>query len=380
MIDAYTIGITLALDDGVSEGIKVVRRELATLDRAIAGTAAGLRALSLLGQQVGLVTSDAARPPSSMTQKPEERPAVDTQSLAPDLTLPSTTIVAPGAVSSDEVQRLFPPKAPAAPTVPMRETEPPVELPARPDSGFTPRSVATGLQNREPSPPAKLSNLRLPAIASIPVERPLPAVRVSDLLPPAAPDKTPLAPKSAAEFAPRPPNQDRQVPPEPSVRAPPIGVALPPILVQRAPRMERSEEPRTAPSSVYPLLAATEPSAAPHARLNLPTPNIATGHVPREVPNAVVPRPAPQVTLDPGHPRREMPATHHSHSEPSRPRPSEERHEAPPSSPSGEIVLDGIRLGRWMGDALAKMVDRPNSGSIGIDPRATPLWPAMQGY
>ena len=42
MIDAYTIGVTLALEDGVSAGLAELGRELATLDGAIRATSAGL--------------------------------------------------------------------------------------------------------------------------------------------------------------------------------------------------------------------------------------------------------------------------------------------------------------------------------------------------
>ncbi len=37
MIDAYTIGITLALEDGVSEGVVAIRHDLAALDSDSAG-------------------------------------------------------------------------------------------------------------------------------------------------------------------------------------------------------------------------------------------------------------------------------------------------------------------------------------------------------
>jgi len=42
MTEAYEIGITLALQDGVSDGIAIIRRDLAALDRAIAATSANL--------------------------------------------------------------------------------------------------------------------------------------------------------------------------------------------------------------------------------------------------------------------------------------------------------------------------------------------------
>lgn len=49
MIDAATIGITLALNNGVSDGIAQIRRELAALDAAVAVSSAGLTALATQG-------------------------------------------------------------------------------------------------------------------------------------------------------------------------------------------------------------------------------------------------------------------------------------------------------------------------------------------
>ena len=55
MIDAYTIGITIALDDGVSAGVATIKQDLLALDRAVQATAAGLLALRRLGEQVGTI-------------------------------------------------------------------------------------------------------------------------------------------------------------------------------------------------------------------------------------------------------------------------------------------------------------------------------------
>ena len=63
MIDAYKIGIRLALDNGVSAGLAVVRRDLAALDAAIAHSAAGLVALQKLAG--GLVDAGPARRPAA---------------------------------------------------------------------------------------------------------------------------------------------------------------------------------------------------------------------------------------------------------------------------------------------------------------------------
>ena len=53
MIDAYTIGVRLALTDELSVGLRQVRRDLAALDRASAGSAARLRELGRIGIRTG---------------------------------------------------------------------------------------------------------------------------------------------------------------------------------------------------------------------------------------------------------------------------------------------------------------------------------------
>lgn len=46
------------------------------------------------------------------------------------------------------------------------------------------------------------------------------------------------------------------------------------------------------------------------------------------------------------------------------------------SSPlQGEIYVDGLRLGRWMTDRLAKSAELPRAAMTGFDPRLTPTWP-----
>ena len=53
MIDAYTIGISIALDDGVSEGIAQIRRKLVALDAA---TRSSISQVELLRQVAATVT------------------------------------------------------------------------------------------------------------------------------------------------------------------------------------------------------------------------------------------------------------------------------------------------------------------------------------
>lgn len=62
MIDAYTIGITLALDNGVSEGLATIRRDLIALDGVVEGSGTRLkhltRAAAALQIRSGIVDSN----------------------------------------------------------------------------------------------------------------------------------------------------------------------------------------------------------------------------------------------------------------------------------------------------------------------------------
>ena len=135
MIDAYTIGITLALNNGVAEGIAAIRRDLAALDRAVDASAAGLMQLrAAAGGSIGAASADLARligirspccgrvPKPSLGRHPEEPPLGSPpneknpeaqefqprsrQPLAPaspgESRLPAVPKVVPARASSDE--------------------------------------------------------------------------------------------------------------------------------------------------------------------------------------------------------------------------------------------------------------------------------------
>lgn len=51
------------------------------------------------------------------------------------------------------------------------------------------------------------------------------------------------------------------------------------------------------------------------------------------------------------------------------------------SSPTvmhGDVFLDGVRVGRWLSDKLARAANAPPSGSTAFDPRMGPTWPGTQ--
>lgn len=56
------------------------------------------------------------------------------------------------------------------------------------------------------------------------------------------------------------------------------------------------------------------------------------------------------------------------------PAPSGSARDHTPGALHGELILDGVRLGRWMSDRLARAADRPQSGTTGFDPRVSPSY------
>lgn len=47
---------------------------------------------------------------------------------------------------------------------------------------------------------------------------------------------------------------------------------------------------------------------------------------------------------------------------------------------SGDVHLDGVRMGRWVADRMARELGRPQTGSTAFDPTRSPRWPGtLQG-
>ena len=361
MIDAYTIGIKLALDDGISAGIAAVRRDLATLDREVAFTAAGLVALRRLGQEISIVGPAVVHRAPGSGAPAQASP----KSQAPEQPTPLPSNL--GNAAPPEPDLTPPPEVrnAVAPARPSKDTEPLVIRQAGQPQG-------SGLA----APTAR----QRPSISPMPPDRPPPPS-------PTLPDRYPAPatprprPKSAAQFAPRLPDRPQPVVAEqPSSRLLPAPISFPagtallsvgpspsrdPVNLsspaELTPRSGTPAAPRARPDPLVPLPVATSSvptwatSAAPRAR----TLAQAFGEVNRE-----------RFTDNPSVAGRPRPQGRHQLAD----------HEQAQSHASGDITLDGTRLGRWMGDALARLGERPLSGSTGLDPRVTPDWPAMQGH
>jgi hypothetical protein len=52
--------------------------------------------------------------------------------------------------------------------------------------------------------------------------------------------------------------------------------------------------------------------------------------------------------------------------------------QAPTGPTSGDVFLDGSRLGTWIANHLARQASRPPSGATGFDPRMGIAWPGTQ--
>ena len=129
MIDAATIGITLALNNGVSDGIALIRRELAGLDAAVAASAVGLTRLSALAESSGLAGATRAaaallpvlpRPSAAATAGASEvdPTAAPTQPHAapidPALGAPRVMAVEPSVVMPDTARAPIPARSDAS--------------------------------------------------------------------------------------------------------------------------------------------------------------------------------------------------------------------------------------------------------------------------
>jgi len=123
VIDAASIGIRLALDDGVSAGIVTIRRDLAALDRAVGSSSANL--LRLCGLAETLATLDFSR----LTEATRTAAAA---LLPRPHSVPAAQADAPAEISASDT----PARAPASPVLPQavpgapaRAGEPPVPTP-----------------------------------------------------------------------------------------------------------------------------------------------------------------------------------------------------------------------------------------------------------
>ena len=109
MVDAYEIGIELALQDGVSAGLEAVTREMAALDVAVASSSAGLMALirtaGMAVEAVAAVGGIRVRAPAA-SEPAAARQSGEDEAVAPgERAAPTVRDEEPGSVAPVTVVR-----------------------------------------------------------------------------------------------------------------------------------------------------------------------------------------------------------------------------------------------------------------------------------
>lgn len=395
MIDAYTIGITLALDDGVSEGITTIRRDLADLDVAVAETSARLLMLRKLAE--GLATAVPTRlavdqmalfAPPAFHHQPAPAPTAPpvVQEPAPATPSPAPSPMGPLVVAA---KLDSPPSDHRSPVQPSPAERPAVTPPAPSTIAIAPVELATP----RATPETRVSPIT-PLIVPVPAAAPpnvLPSPSPQQLRPESPTEhQKPLDFSAIARTLAQPTAAPATPTPRPSEH--PVSSAVPsePFTVRVVDPTVPTHTPAKTPAPRLPAVEAvrTPPpdlaSRRPESRA-LPTPSVkapvllplsltlgATPFRPSEV------SPAPREPAAPIEPvRSSTPA-----------RVVEVAGSGQPVSTSmplgpqqveqttfAELHLDGAALGRWVTRHLERQVTRPQAGATGFDPRMTPSWP-----
>ncbi len=327
MIESYEIGIALALDNGVSAGIAAIRQDLATLDRAVASSAAGLLTLRRLSE--GL-SGNAPGPLPPFTQPSPVLPAPT--ELATEIhASPPPSVLAPWPLPAPIPATLIDsaPSAPWANDTPADAVRPPPPQPV----------ITAALSAQPPSQPMPVPPVA--AIATVASVVPKPSI------PPHLPNRI-----AAANFS------------EPKAASPG------PIRLPASKPMPIPDAPTFAPHPATPYRAG-QIHLTPAAPLPPPPapdhPEPPTNN--HFAPMAVRPAAAAAAASRPTRADRTEPLS-------LQPRASDASGSAPDSDTAshGEIILDSARLGRWISDRLARAADRPQSGTTGFDPRVSPSY------
>ena len=396
MPEAYEVGITLALQNGVSAGIELIQRDLAVLDRAIAVTSSNLAQLQAqAGTNGNRHLTQPASPQSDATPQPDksEQP-VSSHTASPDA-MTVTQRVGPAPSSSS-------PRGSAFTEVPRAFAR---SIPRVIDPS-SPRIDATDADIRTPTSSASLAKRDVVATAAPPANAELSGAPPPALEPQSG-GNTVVDPHRSALTATSP--QRRRIGPvalqqspgvigsiqeggDASSPIPPAIKSLPAELKAAAPRFAARLPLSDAPT-FRPAMPGPTPSVPPHA-----TPNNA--RPPSENDTAANGRSRSALSpppIDAAASRFiDLNATNNAAAlatgsrEATRP---DERNTtqpgsfAPPATASqtislqGDIIIDGSRLGRWMTSSLARQASRPPSSPVAPDPRQTPLWSGQaQGF
>jgi len=322
MIDAHKIGITLALDNGVSEGLATIRRDLSPLNDVVEGSATRLRHLARAAADLG-IGSDATEPVNKSSTPPAHgrgREGIPPRSISSPLDLTLFGMRGPDLVWAAKalIPVFFLPAAQSVIDDGMMQVDPPgVESPKVPSLGVPNPASITGRERDQGASIAQLARVGYTAqIPSSVADHAVPGDGLADRH---------LMTLGTARFL------SAGIAAEPSLslaKAPDLSV--PPITdrpILHSPQ-QRIVEPR-----------AEVPSDTQVAPCNMPTW-------------------APRSNLDSSMSSAVPPMS-----------------ESRSSQSHGVIYVDGSRLGRWVTDRLVKAAEMPRATTTGFDPRMTPTWP-----
>ena len=342
MIEAYKIGITLALKDDVSVGLAQIQKSLAATDQAVQGTGQHLTLLQRFGRDAAAPdrvrhAAPAMRlPTSEVSSQGEDDPARVAGTAASDAPARAQGLAARGFAAVAPEQRRG---------LPAREEG---TKPADYSGEFAAlgRRLATlGQAGQSVQPPAPV-----PVDQARGLHRALPM--------PTAPEMADIG------RAISPASIEDGALPRPRERGP---AAKSDIARERTPRVPMNAMPpiaepaRVSALSIAPKLQAEGAPPEPHGAEAVTQTRTTANSI---APIAVREMRPPSV-IDPV-----MQAAR----EPLRREPEDQRGDDEAQIQHGELIIDGEVLGRWLVERMTRAMTRPPAGMTGFDPRMTPVY------
>jgi hypothetical protein len=344
--DAYTIGVTLALSNGISEGIAVIRQDLVSLGRTMAASPIGLEHLTRLAEGLRALGPQRVVPIAARTvaSLPQVLPAAYSEPdvVSGDLSGPAyPQPVRDGSRPDVSAQAGVAPQPRSAAR--PGQAIPFPELPPMP--GLTTTLTATAQEHLSAAPAMAATGV---SVAQVSPNRP-PDTAARPLA--AAPDGRLLA--ISAQLTATPLNAIQNTAASPGTIAPttPRATDVPgirSILASETMITAAFSQASLVTGPLAPPTAPPTPQTAPQVESVAPLVVSQTVATRDRVAPTDVPRP-------PSGPRQSL--------------------ETAPEPRQGVIILDGAQLGRWVVDRIARQASRPVAGTTGIDPRINPTFP-----
>ncbi len=355
MIEAYEIGIRLALDDGISAGVQAIRRELVELDRVV--EASSVRLASLRAAAGFVAIPSVAEPPrreAGPSAEPEEAQA------------PARAVVPgpePGEEQPPDAARRAPSSGPEFAAEKLDDGAPAASAPSssgeRRVAPAEPVADAAPYRTGPASPSDAKATTGVTALddAGAPTEA-APVARPA--MGPAAPSvvygRPAAAPPIAAELS-----RERATPA--AAEPPPRHAATPAVVTVSEPM---AMAPLPAADPLRPTRAGTSEEAPPSRSAAAPTATLLASPPLRRPSRASHPSASGAA--------RETVAPERGASDP-KPAAAQAGEGADQRTMEVYIYLEGAPLGRWMADQLDRAASRPAASLTGFDPRVSPAWP-----